>query len=199
MKGENIIPLITREKKLISSVRRDCLAIPTRHVEGEPTTAAARSTRKAWRHAQRSCTTRPSRIRSRDPSRPPSWRPARTRRRCRIAGRWRRATSSTSSRTQGLLTHPGYRVKLVDIQQPHDRRAFQAALTAILQDMGQARGDLAKKRAWTKFLMLGRVLVARQQEALGKGTVSQAQHPQLEHVRAAPTLDGRALLQRALG
>jgi hypothetical protein len=61
----------------------------------------------------------------------------------------------------GLLTHPGYRVKLVDIQQPHDRRVFQAALAATLQDMGQARGDQAKKRAWTKLLMLGRVLVRR--------------------------------------
>ena len=94
----------------------------------------------------------------------------------------------------GQMTNPEYRVKLVDIQQPHDRRAFQAALTAILQDMGKARGDLAKKRAEVAHAGAG----ARPQ-AVGKGTVGQAQHPQLEHVRAAPTLHSRALLQRALG
>jgi hypothetical protein len=64
-----------------------------------------------------------------------------------------------------------------------------SALSAGGRDSGKTPVcDLAKKRAWTKLLMLGRVLVARPQEALGKGTVSQAQHPQLEHVRAAPTL-----------
>jgi hypothetical protein len=65
----------------------------------------------------------------------------------------------------GHLTSPWYRVKLVDIQMSHDRRALLTALTAILRDMGQvsegSNVDHATRRAYTKLLMLGRVLVRR--------------------------------------
>jgi hypothetical protein len=65
----------------------------------------------------------------------------------------------------GHLTDPGYRVKLMEIRLSNDLRAVLSALTAILLDMGQVRvgsnGDLAKRRAYTKYFLLGRVLARR--------------------------------------
>ena len=72
-----------------------------------------------------------------------------------------------------VATHPGFRVRLVNIERPQDRRAFLETATSILQDMGRERagntGALAKKRAWAKLLLLGRVLVRR---PLGKARMT---------------------------
>jgi hypothetical protein len=61
----------------------------------------------------------------------------------------------------GVFTNPEVRVQLVDIKLPHDRRAFQDALTATMQGIVKAKSEQDIKRAYTKYLMLGRVLVRR--------------------------------------
>ena len=95
----------------------------------------------------------------------------------------------------GFLTSPWYRVKLVDIQLSHDRRALLAALTAILRDMGQvsegSNGDHATRRAYTKFLMLGRVLVRRPLGRVRKGKLNI--HDWSTAVRLRFLIEGRFL------
>ena len=61
----------------------------------------------------------------------------------------------------GVLTNPEFRVQLVDIKQPHDRRALQDAFTATMQGIVKAKSEQDRKRAYTKYFMLGRVLVRR--------------------------------------